>query len=148
MGLFAFEDPPIDVKLFLVEKHRDIYLSSLEVEVNTLKKTNEAKTLNCKVLDEIVKRVMELQIFTINQQFVIEVERIVYLIRISNYEVVDLRSLKEGDVSVAKSLFFFIYLFFTFKKSCQAKLNYIFIIIKLLLLLLLLLLLFIVLNVI
>merc|ERR1712000_56554 len=93
----------VSIKPFRIADHKDIYLSTLELEVNFLKPSNSTHTFDCKKLEEDIKRRFELQIFCLDQRFLMEAEGFVLTLRVVNYQSVDLESLKEGKAITSNS---------------------------------------------
>lgn len=86
----------IKVKPFNIGEHRDIYLSTLELEVNFLKPSNTTHTFDCQKMEEIIKNSFPNQIFCLEQKFLIDTDGYVLTLRVVNFQSVDLKSLQEG----------------------------------------------------
>jgi hypothetical protein len=93
----------VSAKPFRIEEHPDIYLNTLELEVNFLKPSSSTHTFEGARLEEAVKKHLDLQIFCLEQRCLIDVDGFVLTLRVVNFQSVDLQSLKEGKVQVATS---------------------------------------------
>ena len=89
----------ITAKPFRVSEHPNIYLSTLELEVNFLKASSATHTFDCARMEEDVKKHFDLQVFCLDQRLVIESDGFVLSLRVVNFQSVDLESLKEGQVN-------------------------------------------------
>lgn len=94
----------ISVKPFRVADHKDIYLSTFELEVNFLKPSNSTHTFDCQRLEASVKNSFANQIFCLDQKFLIDIDGYVLTLRVVNYQAVDLKSLQEGTSITASKL--------------------------------------------
>mmetsp|Transcript_18752 Transcript_18752/g.72318 ORF Transcript_18752/g.72318 Transcript_18752/m.72318 type:complete len:737 (-) Transcript_18752:52-2262(-) len=93
----------VECALFNLHDHKDIYLGSLELEVNFFKRSATAETIESDALEEKVKSVFDLHIFTLDQKFVLELYGITLLLKVISYNVVDLKALKEGLADTTKT---------------------------------------------